>query len=82
MAGPAVGVGGVVQGLDDAVVGERLEEPLAAAESAMVPGGEGELLLAECLHDADPVAVKVSEQQPHRAAHAQVGVRHHLAMAI
>ena len=35
------------------VVGERLEEQLAAAGPAVVPGGEGQLLFAECLDDAE-----------------------------
>ena len=57
VAGPSVGVGagvgGVVQGFDDPVVGERLEEQLAAAGPAVVAGGEGQLLFAECLDDAE-----------------------------
>jgi hypothetical protein len=53
VAGPPVGVGGVVQDAEDPVVGERLEEQLAAAGPSVVPGGEGQLLLAECLDDAE-----------------------------
>jgi hypothetical protein len=57
VAGPPVGVGagvgGVVQDLDDPVVGERLEEQLTAAGSTVVAGGEGQLLLAECPDDTE-----------------------------
>lgn len=85
VAGPPVGVGagvgGVVQDLDDPVVGERLEEQLTAAGSAMVAGGEGQLLFAECPDDAERRSGggEGVEEQPHCVARARVGVQHHLA---
>ena len=87
-AGPPVGVGagvgGVVQDAEDPVVGERLEEQLAAAGSAVVAGGEGQLLFAECLDDAERRSGggEGAEQQPHGVAHARVGVQRDLALAV
>ena len=73
-----------MQDREDPVVGERLEEQLAAAGPAMVAGGEGQLLLAECLHDAERRSGggEGAEQQLHRVPHARVGVRHHLAVVV
>ena len=69
---------------EDPVVGERLEEQLAAAGPAVVAGGEGQLLLAECPDDAERRSGggEGGEQQPHGVAHARVGVQHHLAVAV
>src|SRR5487761_1548435 len=88
VAGPPVdvgpGVGGVVQDLDDPVAGERLEEQLTAAGSAVVAGGEGQLLLAECLDDAEcrSGGGEGVEQQPRCVAHFGVGVQHYLTVAV
>ena len=65
-------------------MGQRLEEQLTAAGSAVVAGGEGQLLLAECPDDTERRSGggEGVEQQPHGMAHARVGVQHHLAVVV
>ena len=88
VAGAAVAVGagvaGVVQDLEDLVVGERLEVQLACAWSAAVPGREGQLCLAEGPDHGEGGAGggEGVEQQADRAAHSAVGIQDRFAAAV
>ena len=72
------GVGGVVQDVEDVVVGERLEVQLAGVRAAVVAGGEGQARLVEGRHDGEGRAGggEGVQQQLHGAADFGVGVEH------
>ena len=88
VAGAAVAVGagvaGVVQDLQDLVVGERPEVQLACARPAAVPGGEGQLRLAEGPDHGEGGAGggEGVEQQADRLAHSAVGIQDRFAAAV
>ena len=88
VAGAAVAVGagvaGVVQDLQDLVVGECPEVELACVRPAAVPGGEGQLRLAERLDYGEGRAGggEGVEQQADRLAHSAVGIQDRFAAAV